>query len=73
MARQQYWVSPSEGAWIVARERRALERHPNKERAVDAGVRIARANQPSELLIQHRLGRIEDRRTYGHDPYPPRG
>lgn len=39
----------------------------------DAGVNVARANRPSQLLIQRRDGTIEDERTYGDDPYPPKG
>jgi Uncharacterized protein conserved in bacteria (DUF2188) len=73
MARNQFWVSPNGESWVVTNQGRQLERHYQKVLAVEAGVRIARANQPSELFIQNRMGRIEDRRTYGNDPFPPRG
>ncbi|MFH6681001.1 DUF2188 domain-containing protein [Clavibacter michiganensis] len=34
---------------------------------------MARANQPSQLIIHQSDGTIEDERTYGNDPFPPRG
>jgi len=44
-----------------------------KQDAIDRGVELAKANQPSQLIIKRRDGTIEDERTYGNDPYPPRG
>jgi hypothetical protein len=44
-----------------------------KDDAITAGVKVAKANQPSSLKICRKDGTIEDERTYGNDPYPPRG
>lgn len=38
-----------------------------------SGVKVASANQLSSLRICRMDGTIEDERTYGDDPYPPRG
>jgi Uncharacterized protein conserved in bacteria (DUF2188) len=74
VARSQYWVSPyGEHSWKVTNKGVELSRHGTKPPAIDAGVTAAKADQPSELIIQHRDGTIEDKRTYGDDPFPPRG
>jgi hypothetical protein len=73
MARKQYWVVPNGGDWDVKHEGRVLSHHYLKEAAVDAGVKVAKANQPSSLKIMRGNGTIEDERTYGSDPFPPRG
>jgi len=73
MARKRYDVVPSNGQWNVTSGGGVLSRHVNKQPAIDAGVSAARANQPSQLVIHRVDGTIEDERTYGDDPYPPRG
>lgn len=35
-------------------------------------VKVAK-NDKTELVIHGRDGRIQDRRSYGNDPFPPRG
>ncbi|EHU4917199.1 DUF2188 domain-containing protein [Vibrio vulnificus] len=40
---------------------------------MDYGVDIAKRNIPSQLTIKKKDGQIEDERTYGNDPYPPKG
>lgn len=73
MARKLYWVSPDSGDWKVTHEGRTLSRHYLKTAAVDAGVKVAKANIPSSLRIMRQNGTIEDERTYGADPFPPPG
>jgi len=73
MARKQYHVSPSGSNWKVTQGGITLSVHFTKQIAVDAGVTVAKANQPSQLLIHRADGTIEDERTYGDDPYPPLG
>lgn len=46
--------------------------HRTQEAAIDAGRRIAIANE-SEHFIHGRNGQIRERNTYGTDPFPPRG
>lgn len=73
MERQGYWVQHIDTKWHVRHEQRTLSSHDTKPPAIDAGVIVAKANQPSELFICLENGQIEDRRTYGDDPYPPPG
>jgi hypothetical protein len=45
-----------------------------KEPLVDAAPGIARAvGGPAQLRIKREDGTIQDERTYGQDPYPPKG
>lgn len=71
MARKTYWVQYLEQRWKVRHNQQTLSSHLYKETAVDAGVAVAKANQPSSLKICRMDGTIEDERTYGNDPYPP--
>lgn len=73
MARKRYDVVHKNGLWCVTHSGETLSRHFTKSFAVDAGIQVARANVPSQLLIHREDGTIEDERTYGNDPYPPRG
>jgi uncharacterized protein YdaT len=43
----------------------------HKEDAVDRAREIAR-NQSAELVIHRKDGTIQDKDSYGNDPYPPR-
>lgn len=73
MARKQYWVQYLQDRWKVRHDGTTLSSHVVKTDAVDAGVKVAQANKPSSLKICRMDGTIEDERTYGDDPYPPRG
>lgn len=73
MARKRYWVQYLDTRWKVRYNQSTLSSHVVKQDAVDAGVKEAKANQPSSLKICRMDGTIEDERTYGDDPYPPRG
>jgi hypothetical protein len=50
-----------------------LSNHYTKQAAVDEGRRVAKANAPSQLVIQKADGTIETEHTYEYDPYPPPG
>jgi hypothetical protein len=71
--RKSYWVQWINERWCVRHNQVTLSTHFTKAPAIDAGVQVAKANQPSELVICHKDGTIEDKRTYGDDPYPPKG
>jgi hypothetical protein len=73
MARETYWVQYLDSRWKVRHNRNTLSVHLVKPEAVEAGVKVAKARAPSELYICTMDGKIEDRRTYGDDPYPPKG
>lgn len=71
--RNRYDVVPSNTNWAVKHEGATLSTHVLKSAAIDAGVKVARQNAPSQLVIHRADGTIEDERTYGNDPYPPPG
>lgn len=72
-ARKKFWVRHESGRWVVKFDGRVLSTHIAKADAIAAGVTVAKGNQPSTLLICRMDGTIEDERTYGDDPFPPRG
>lgn len=74
MAKRNVWISPRPDGWAVQREQseRASRIVPTKDEALEIGRDIARNNHV-ELIIQRRDGTIQDRNSYGNDPFPPRG
>jgi hypothetical protein len=74
VARKKYFVSPTgNGDWKVTHRGDTLETFANKEDAIDFGRTIAKANEPSQLVIQKGDGSFETEYTYGDDPSPPLG
>lgn len=73
MARKRYWVVPVSSAWAVKLDQQVLSNHYLKSEAIDAGQKVAKANQPSQLIVKRQDGTIEFEWTYGNDPYPPQG
>ena len=49
--RRLYFVSPNGGNWVVTHQGEILSHHVLKTTAVDAGVKVAKANAPSSLRI----------------------
>lgn len=74
MGRNQHVTPHPEGGWqvISARGQRATVRTDTQAEAIQMARGIAR-NQESELFIHGRDGRIRERDSHGHDPYPPEG
>jgi hypothetical protein len=72
-ARKKYWVQYISNSWTVRHDSRTLSTHILKATAIDADVKVAKANAPSSLYICRMDGTIEDERTYEGDPYPPKG
>lgn len=59
------WVNEEEGGGT-------LSRHTTKDAAVAAGRDEARRRRTEHVI--HRMdGTIEERNSYGSDPFPPRG
>lgn len=56
----------------VTGNKRASGTHTRKPAAVDQGRRLATKNS-SELVIHNQDGKIGERRSFGNDPFPPRG
>ena len=65
-------VVPHEEGWSVKRigasKGSVCE---TQERAVDMARKLAKRDRV-ELIIHGRNGRIRERNSYGHDPFPPR-
>lgn len=66
-------VVPHEGGWAVRPEggERASSVHDTQRKAIDRAREISQ-NQNSELFVHGRNGRIRERDSHGHDPYPPK-
>jgi hypothetical protein len=75
MSKRMTWdVEPRAGTWAVQREgaSRAASLHRRQEDAIARGSALAERNR-GQLRIKARDGSIRDERTYGNDPFPPRG
>ena len=73
MPKNQYVVRNGSG-WGVRGEgnSRLTARHGTQLAAIQQAREIAR-NQRSELRIQGANGKFREGRSYGNDPFPPRG
>lgn len=74
MSKRNQHIVPHEDGWAVrsAGSQRATSIHDTQGEAIEVGREIAR-NQGTELFVHGRDGRIRERDTHGHDPYPPKG
>lgn len=73
-SRNQHVTKRKDGTWQVKGEgnSRATKVTKTQAEAISRAMDIAK-NQHSEMFIHNRDGKIRDRSSYGHDPYPPRG
>lgn len=73
MGKNQH-VVPNDDGWGVRGEgnERLTSIHDTQAEAEAAAREIA-INQRSEVVIHRPDGRIRDKNSYGHDPFPPRG
>jgi ketosteroid isomerase-like protein len=66
-------VVPGDQGWNVRVEGGSQATHfRTQDEAIRAGRSLARDNH-SEHIVHGRDGRIRQRDSYGHDPFPPRG
>ncbi len=76
MAKRSNHVVPSKekGGWTVKKSgsTRASQSFDRKEDAVKFGRELSR-KEKTELYIHKKDGRIQDRNSYGKDPFPPKG
>ena len=74
MSKRNQHVVPHQGGWAVrgAGAERATAVHKTQSAAIDQARSIAQ-HQHTELLIHGADGRIRDRDSHGHDPFPPKG
>lgn len=66
-------MSNPKGGWDVKRSGadRASSHHDTKTPAVDHGRDLAKKDS-TELFIHGKDNKIQDRDSYGNDPFPPR-
>ncbi|MEM9686278.1 MAG: DUF2188 domain-containing protein [Bacteroidota bacterium] len=76
MAKRSNHVVPSKkrGGWVVRKSgsTKASKSFDRKEDAVKFGRDLSR-KEKTELYIHKKDGRIQDRSSYGKDPFPPKG
>ena len=73
MARDWIHTVCEGGVWINELEGEGrMSAHDTKEEAVTEGREIARA-RGAEHVIHGVDGAVDERNSYGKDPYPPRG
>tara|TARA_R100000365_G_C2730526_1_gene60862 strand:+ start:211 stop:435 length:225 start_codon:yes stop_codon:yes gene_type:complete len=74
MSKRNQHVVPSGGRWSVrvAGAERASRTFATQQEAIN-DAREKAQKQGTELYIHGRDGRIRERNSYGHDPYPPKG
>jgi hypothetical protein len=76
MSKRSNHVVPSKkrGGWTVKKSgsSRASQSFDRKEDAVKYGRELSR-KEKTELYIHKRDGKIQDRNSYGKDPFPPKG
>jgi hypothetical protein len=73
MGKNQH-VVPHDGGWAVRGDgnSKVTSIHPTQAEAIDRARAISR-HRHSELVIHGRDGKIRDKDSHGHDPYPPKG
>ncbi len=76
MKRTKYYINPSDkNNWEVKKggNERATKVFENKDDAIGYGKGLAKGQSPSQLIIRKKTGEIQEERTYGSDPFPPKG
>ncbi|QNL22655.1 DUF2188 domain-containing protein [Hyphobacterium sp. CCMP332] len=75
MAKKSNHVIPSQksGGWSVKKSgsTRSSRIFETKEKAIKYGRAISK-NEKTELFIHKKDGTIQNRNSYGNDPFPPR-
>ena len=73
--RSKIHVTPRGDDWAIKREhsQRAIKVVEDKQDAIDRAREIAKEDKPSQVIIHGQDGKIQSERTYGNDPFPPRG
>ena len=73
MGKTQHVVPSKNNGWNVKGEgnTKATKHFDTKKQAIDYARKISN-NQKSELVIHNKDGRISQKDSHGHDPYPPK-
>jgi hypothetical protein len=74
MSKKNYHVVPRGDGWAVqgAGNQRATHLVSTQAEAIQVARDYSRS-QGSELFIHRTNGQFRERRSYGNDPYPPKG
>lgn len=70
--RQVFTVPVPTGGWANKSGGVTISRHELKATAQAGGRQLAKA-MGAEHVILGRDGKIQEKNSYGHDPFPPRG
>ena len=72
--RNRHHIVPHENGWAVRREgaERASTVTRTKEQAFEQARDIGQRER-GEVIIHRENGTIQEERSYGNDPFPPRG
>jgi hypothetical protein len=75
MGKTRIHVTPTENGWQSKSEgaQRANAIGPTKADVVQRATEIARNNGNASVIIHKKDGTIQEERTFGKDPFPPRG
>lgn len=76
MERKKYHITPTKPeGWKIKGQggSRAIKLFDTKEKAIKIGRKIAKSEQPSQLIIHKKDGTIQTEYTYSKDPHPPKG
>lgn len=77
MMRKKYHITPNKklGGWKIKKQdsNKASKLARTKEEAIKIGKKIAKSEQPSQLIIHKKDGTIQTEYTYRKDPHPPKG
>lgn len=67
-------IVPKDGNWAVRKEnsKRVLRVTETQKEAIELG-RSHAEKEGSELLIHGKNGKIREKRSFGNDPFPPKG
>lgn len=74
MNKKNQHVVPHDRDWAVRGEgnSRVTSIHERQSEAIDAAREIAQRRH-GELVIHGRDGKIREKDSHGHDPFPPKG
>lgn len=77
-ARKVYHIVPNPGQekdWKIKEENidEPLGLFSNKEEAIEKAKEIAKANEPSQIIVHREDGQIQTEYTYGDDPRKYKG
>ena len=75
MARTKIHVTPTENGWQAKAVGglRASATGSTKAEVVSRAIEIAKNNGDASVIIHKSDGTIQEERTFGKDPFPPKG